>query len=87
VIASAYRYARGEGEMPAEMELMRMIDRFGAGAVFGRTLKRGEMRRMVISERIVSAYGAMSAAEDLDGWIKAHPEEWKLIDYAAGLVQ
>jgi hypothetical protein len=83
VIASAYRYARG-GEIPGDLELLRMVDRFGAQAVFGRILKRSEMRRMVLVERIVTAYQAMKSSEDVDGWIKDHPEDWKLLDYAAG---
>lgn len=83
-MAAAYNYARGKGDMPNELELIRMVDRFGAQAVFGRTLKRGEMRRMATVERIVEGYQAMTSAKNQDDWIKAHPDEWKLIDRAAG---
>ena len=88
MIAAAYRYASGgmrKEDMPAEIELINMIDRFGAQAIYGRTLKRSEVRRLMIPERIVNAYQAMSAAEDMDKWIQTHHADWELLDWAAGL--
>jgi len=71
-MAAAYACADG-GQMPAELRLLREIDRFGAQAVFGRPLGAGEMRRMMIAETIVNLYHARAAAENWAAWETANP--------------
>ena len=48
IAARAYAYAEGDGPLTRELELLGLIDRFGAMAIMGRTLGAGEVRRLVL---------------------------------------
>ena len=50
--------------VPYEIELLSLIDRFGAHAVMGRTLSSGEIKRMLVTESIVNAYHGRKASGD-----------------------
>lgn len=73
--AAAYRYASREGELPPELDTLRLIDRFGVRAVLGRdVLSLGEMRRMLSAEVVLTAYRARSRAENWAKWADDNPE-------------
>lgn len=88
-MARAYRHA-AEQDGPAlpELEALRMIDRFGAQAVFGRILSVREMRMMSLAERIVRAYHDRDAYRDADKnknwaeWAAKNPTEFRLLNVA-----
>ena len=80
-MAAAYAYADG-GQMPAEIRLLREVDRFGAQAVFGRTLGAKEIRRMMIAENIVNAYRARAASENWAAWETDNPQVAALLNAA-----
>jgi hypothetical protein len=41
--------------MPRELILLSYLDRFGAGAVYGRALGAGELRRMAAADNLAQA--------------------------------
>ena len=60
-----------------------MVDRFGAQAIFGRTLTPGEMRRMVYCERFAGWYqDKFREGGDWTQWAKDHPEADKQLNWA-----
>jgi hypothetical protein len=65
--------------MPPEIEALRWVDRFGAQAVFGRTLSRGELRRMALAENIVRAFEARQKSANWAAWEIEHPDEADLL--------
>lgn len=85
MIAAAYRYAEDGGETPREIEAGRLIDRFGAQAVYGRTLGVKEMRRITVAENVARAYEIRQSSSDWVKWSKDNPELAKLLEYGAVL--
>ena len=75
----------GEGEIPKEIKLARMIDRFGAQAVLGRLMGAGEINRILMAERVVRVYKSMKAASNATEWAVSNPNESQLMDYAMRL--
>lgn len=77
----AYRYAETEGSAPKppELEAGQLIDRFGAAAVYGRSLTREEMREIMLAETIVNAYRQRQQAEGIAEWASSHPEMQSLL--------
>jgi len=73
-MARAYRYAAGDGPEPEELEILRLMDQFGAVAIVGRVLGVGETRRMLTVEKIVQAYLQRGAAENWVSWAQEHPK-------------
>lgn len=82
-MAAAYRHA-DEGEPPPpELVALGYIDRFGAAAVYGRTLGAGEMRRMALAENVVNAYKARARAENWAQWAQENRQASELLAQAA----
>lgn len=78
-MARAHAYAEGDGPRPAVLELLSVIDRFGAAAVMGRTLGVGEIRSMLVAEAIVRACQGRAGAENWVNWAQEHPELQRLL--------
>lgn len=74
--------------MPHEYEIGRLIDRFGAGAIYGRLLSVGEMRRIMRVEAIVNGYQSRESWRDEDGkhnladWAAKHTGLSRLLNEA-----
>lgn len=67
--------------MPREIEAGRMVNRYGAQAVYGRPLGVREMRRISLAERIEGAcrhWLEPNAAE----WFAKHPDDLRLFNWA-----
>ena len=62
--------------MPREYEIGRLIDRFGSGAVYGRTLGVGEMRRIMRVEAVIDAYHSRATWRDESG--NLNMSDWAL---------
>lgn len=65
--------------MPSEYMAGKLIDRFGAPAVYGRPLGYGEMRRIMAVESIVNAYQARARSSDWAKWASENPEHNKAL--------
>ena len=64
VTASAYAYADGGG-ISNEIQLAKLIDRFGVAAVIGRPyLGAGEILRIQAAEAVLRLYGEMKQYDD-----------------------
>lgn len=61
------------------MGWLAMIDRFGAQAVFGRTLGYGEMQRMMAVESVYRGTKAKNAAPNQVEWAKRNEQLDQLI--------
>jgi hypothetical protein len=59
----------------------RLINRFGAQAVYGRALGYGEMRRILLAEN-VERVAQRFLAKDSAKWFQAHPNDLKLLTWA-----
>ena len=74
---AAYAYAEAAPpapSMPNELVLLGYIDRFGVEAVMGRpVLSAGEIRKMLIAEDVVYAYGRRKASGNWGQWSQDHP--------------
>lgn len=82
MIAAAYRYADGEGDLPRELELLSYIDRFGLG-IFGRAPGVRELRAMTYAENVVKAYRERAKAENWAAWASANPGKARLLEAGA----
>lgn len=67
-MARAYAYAAGDGPFIRELELLWLIDRFGAQSVMGRMLGVGEMRRMIAVEGIVKSFRDRQESAEWAKW-------------------
>lgn len=74
-----YRYAEERGPKPPEIEAGELVDRFGAQAVYGRTMTRGEMRAILLAETVTRAYRARAEAKEMAAWVSDHPELQSLL--------
>ena len=73
--AAALTYAQGDGPMPAELMLGRMIERYGTQAVLHRDyIGAGEAFAMNTAENIVNAYKSREASENWAEWAQKYPE-------------
>lgn len=81
-MARALRYAQGDGPAPPELEQLALADRFGAAAVFDGQPGVGEMRRMLVVERIVAAWRGREASESWANWAATHRAENALLTRA-----
>lgn len=73
--------------MPKEIEAGRLIDRFGAQAVYGRTLGISEIRRIVAAENVLNSFRARENAGDWAKWSSDHPELAELLEIGAYLTR
>lgn len=67
--------------MPVEIELGRLVNRFGAQAVYGRALGLLEMRRITLAENIERACQKWKAP-NAGKWFQAHPDDLVIFDWA-----
>jgi len=74
VIRGAYAYAQGDGPLSDELLAGQLITRFGAQAVYGRSLGYGELRRIWYAEAVVSAYHERARASDWVAWAQQNPQ-------------
>ena len=68
-----------------EIELGKIIDRFGAQAVFGRTIGAKEIRRIAMAETIVRLFRERAASDNWAAWAGNNPEYAELLSRAAEL--
>ena len=74
--------------MPGELEAANMVDKFGASAVFGRTLGVGEMRSMNRAQAVYRVYQSRDRYRDEAGvnnwaeWAQKFPDDNELLDQA-----
>jgi len=74
VTASAYAYADGGG-ISTEIQLGRLINRFGVAAVMGRSyLGAGEILRIQAAEAVVRLYGEMNNYDDWTRFKRDDPD-------------
>ena len=64
------------------LELVDLVDRFGAQAVLGRTLRREEMLKMVYADNIRNGYQERQRSGDWAEWAKSNPDMNDLINDA-----
>lgn len=84
---AAYRSAAGDGTSN-ELVLLGMVERFGTEAVMGRgTLYSYEIRRMMLAEKIRTAYDAKEASDDWASWSRDNPAAALLLATAEKLAQ
>lgn len=80
MIAEAYAYAEGNGELPKELKLAQYIDRFGVEAVTGKkVLGARDIYRITVAENVVRAYADVKKASSYPAWANEHPEMAKLL--------
>jgi hypothetical protein len=72
--------------MPAEYEALRLVDRFGVMALYGRPLTRREVRRMIGCEAIIGAYQAMKKSGNFATWSDEHPNESAMLAECRALI-
>ena len=90
-MVAAYAYADGGDQMPDELILSRTVDKYGAQAVFGRTLSFQEIRSMSLSENVVNYYRERDNYRDETGvknwaeWAGKNPGKANTLN-AAGML-
>lgn len=67
--------------MPREIEAGRLISRFGAQSVYGRTLGLRELRRIRLAERVEQVCRRWLAPKAGE-WFAAHPDDQELFQWA-----
>ena len=81
-----YAWAEDGGRAPHWIEAGRMVDRFGAQAVFGRQMGVAEMRRISLAERVADAHRAHAAAASTEdgsaGWAQKNADAAALLGWA-----
>ena len=82
-MAAAWRHADEGAPAPPVYVVLGYIDRFGAQAVYGRTLGAGEMRRMVLTENVINAYRARERSENWAKWVQENRQASELLAQAA----
>ena len=66
--------------MPDEIEAGRLINRYGATAVYGRPLGISEMRRINLAEN-VERVSRRWQAKGAGAWFAEHPEDQRLLQW------
>ena len=86
-MSSAYAFAEGDAPIPDEVVLARSIERYGAQAVYGRTLSFHEIRMMTMAENIVNAHQARKRSESWAEWAEKNPGLAELLGVAGKLYE
>lgn len=60
----------------------RLIEAYGAQAIYGRTLGAGEVRRMNAATNIVAYYRQRAASGDWVAWARDNPNEAEYLNIA-----
>lgn len=89
MIALAYRYAESdcEGEAPKDLQLLWAIQKYGAQAIYGRTLGRMEIKRMTASENILNLFKERSKSVNWAAWSTSNPAEARMLEAAAQIAR
>lgn len=85
-MSSAYNYAEG-GPITDELILAWSVDRYGAQAVYGRTLSFQEIRTMDMARNIAEAYYERQHSDNWASWAERNPAKARLLNMAARLVE
>lgn len=80
MIAEAYAYADGEGDIPKELKALFYVDRFGVQSIYGRPLYYHEVRRFEVAEMVVKAYLARKNSSNMAQWAKDNPRANALLE-------
>ena len=85
-MSSAYAYAEG-GEVTDELVLAWAVGKYGAQAVFGRTLSFQEIRVMDIADNVFRAYRERERSDNWAKWAQDNPDKARLLAQAGKLAQ
>jgi len=87
VIADAYKWASGEGNVPKEIRLAMDVDRWGVMAVMNRpVLYAYEINRIRYAEKVVKAYNARENATNAAEFAADNQDDLQLLQFAENLV-
>ena len=81
-MARAYAYAKGDGTLPEELRLARLVERFGAQSVYGRPLGAREIRNMELVENIIYWYQQKEAQNNQAEWANTYLAENAMLMHA-----
>jgi hypothetical protein len=82
-MAAAYKYAIGEGEQPAEVRTLYLIERFGVKAILNRDyLGKHELNRMLLIENIIDSQRQMSKSDNWSQWAIDNKELYEVLEKA-----
>ena len=83
-MSSAYDYAEG-GEVTDELVIGWAVNKYGAQAVYGRTLSFHEIRMMDLAENVYRAYREREASENWAEWAEKNRAKARLLAEAGRL--
>lgn len=84
---AAYRAAAGDGTSN-DLILLGLVERFGALAVLGHgTLYSYEIRRMMLAEKVRTAYNSRASAMNFVEWAGSNPQLASLLAQAEAMAQ
>ena len=81
---SAYQFAEG-GQPTDELILGWSVEKYGAQAVFGRTLSFHEIRMIDLANNVVGAYRERDKSESWFEWAETHHAKARILN-AAGIL-
>ncbi len=84
-MAAAYAYAEEGGQATDELALAWAVAKYGAQAIYGRTLSFHELRMMDRAENIFNAYRERSGSDNWAKWAEDNPEKARLLAAAGKL--
>lgn len=85
-MSSAYQFAEG-GPATDELILGWSVEKYGAQAVYGRTLSFHEIRMMDLADNIVKAYHERKRSENWAEWAENNRTKSRLLNNAARLAE
>lgn len=74
-----WQHLNDGGPKPWELIGLELIDRFGAGTVYGRSLGVGELLRMTYCENLAAHYEDKQSQENWAAWVEANPKKDRLL--------
>lgn len=78
-MARAYAYANGDGPLPNEIRIARLVERFGADSIYGRPLGAKEIINIELAEDVILLYEEKSKQANQAEWANNHPFENDLL--------
>ena len=82
MIAAAYAYMNGDGEITSEIDMLNLIDKFGAAAVLPSPTPLPILKRLQVVDAVRSAYTQRTRAELEATWMNENPEMARLLNLA-----
>jgi hypothetical protein len=83
-MSSAYAFAEG-GEATDELILGWAIDKYGAQAVYGRTLSFHEIRMLDLADNVVRAYKERERSDNWAEWAENNKSKSRILAQAGKL--